>query len=136
LNLLVRFLTILMAIRDWREKRVRKIARDLSTRPKRYPAWQTAIQPPKDSPMDLVHAESSEERPFVELKKKREQGMRYSQVVGREGDGVGGDQAWADRTRSAHVSESPWHPSNSLPYSICIWGLRLPRDSGLEDNYI
>lgn len=105
-----------MAIRDWREKRVRKFARDLSTRPKRYPAWQTAIQPPKDSPMDLVDTESSEEHPFVELEKKRGQGTRYSQVVGLEGDGVGGDQAWADRTRSAHVSKAPWHLSNSLPY--------------------
>jgi len=111
-----------MAIRDWRKKRVRNFAQDLSTRPKRYPAWQTAIQPPKDSPMDLVHAESSEEYPFVELEKKRGQGMRYSQVVGLEGDGVGGDQAWADRTRRAHVSKSPWHPSKFSPLFHYVFG--------------
>jgi len=57
--------------------------------------------------MDLDQAGSSEEHAFVELKKKREQGIRYSQVVELEGDGVGGDQAWVDRTRSAHVIRSP-----------------------------
>jgi hypothetical protein len=57
--------------------------------------------------MDLLRTESSEEHSIVELKRKWEQGMRYSQVVGLEGDGVGGDQAWVEKRSRNQVPLAP-----------------------------
>ena len=67
--------------------------------------------------MDLLRTESSEEHSFVELKRKWEQEMRYSQVVELEGDGVGGDQAWVKKCSRNQV---PLAPVNSYVF-VFVW---------------